>query len=37
MVIGLLIGMFNVMGEYQDKQAEAKRKATQLTVQRGEA
>lgn len=37
MVIGLMIGTFNVIGEYQDKQAELKRKAAQLTVQRSEA
>lgn len=36
MVIGLMIGMFNVIGQYQDKQAEAKAKQ-QLTVQRSEA
>ncbi|BBB89762.1 MAG TPA: electron transport complex subunit RsxE [Methylomusa anaerophila] len=37
LVIGLLIGLFNVIGEHQDKQAEAKRKAVKLAVQRGEA
>ncbi|MBP2649610.1 MAG: rnfE [Firmicutes bacterium] len=37
MVIGLMIGMFNVIGEYQNKQAEEKRKLAQLTMQRGEA
>lgn len=38
LVIGLMIGMFNVIGEHQDKQAELKRKQTvQLTAQRGEA
>lgn len=39
LVIGLLIGMFNVIGEYQDKQAELKRRAdtAQLAVQRSEA
>lgn len=38
LVIGLLIGMFNVIGEYQDKQAALKNKqAAQLAVQRGEA
>lgn len=35
--IGLLIGLFNVIGEYQDKKAEANRKAGQFAVQRGEA
>lgn len=35
--IGLLIGLFNVIGEYQDKRAEANRKAGQFAVQRGEA
>jgi electron transport complex protein RnfE len=38
LVIGLMIGMFNVIGEYQTKQAEMKNKqAAQLAVQRGEA
>jgi electron transport complex protein RnfE len=38
LVIGLLIGMFNVIGEYQDKQAALKNKqAAQLAVQRGDA
>ncbi|HWR07978.1 electron transport complex subunit RsxE [Sporomusa sp.] len=37
LVIGLMIGMFNVIGEYQDKQAAAKKAASQLTVQRSEA
>lgn len=37
MVIGLLIGMFNVLGEYQDKQAAAQRKTAQLAMQRSEA
>ena len=38
LVIGLMIGMFNVIGEYQDKQAAAKAKASQqLAVQRSEA
>ncbi|MBP2644689.1 MAG: rnfE [Firmicutes bacterium] len=37
MVIGLMIGMFNVIGQWQDKRAEEKQKANQLTVQRGEA
>lgn len=38
LVIGLMIGMFNVIGEYQDKQAAAKAKAgQQLTAQRSEA
>ena len=36
LAIGLMIGMFNIIGEYQDKQAAAKA-ATQLTVQRSEA
>lgn len=35
MLIGLMIGMFNVIGEYQDKQAEAK--ASRNVVQRSEA
>ncbi len=35
LVIGLMIGMFNVIGEYQDRQAEAK--ASQNAVQRSEA
>jgi Na+-translocating ferredoxin:NAD+ oxidoreductase subunit E len=38
LVIGLLIGMFNVIGEYQDKQAEVRRKMTaQPALQRREA
>ncbi|WP_094604770.1 Ion-translocating oxidoreductase complex subunit E [Sporomusa silvacetica DSM 10669] len=37
MVIGLMIGMFNVIGEYQDKQAAKAKAASQLTVQRSEA
>lgn len=38
MLIGLMIGMFNVIGEYQDKQAAAKAKtAKPITVQRSEA
>jgi electron transport complex protein RnfE len=37
LVIGLMIGTFNIIGEYQDKQAEAKRKTTQVALQRGEA
>lgn len=38
LVIGLLIGMFNVIGEYQDKQAELKRKQLAgLALQRSEA
>ncbi|WP_371371540.1 electron transport complex subunit RsxE [Sporomusa aerivorans] len=38
LVIGLMIGMFNVIGEYQDKQAALKAKAaSQLTGQRSEA
>ena len=37
LVIGLLIGLFNVIGEYQDRQAERKRKATLLAMQRSEA
>ncbi|HWR44646.1 electron transport complex subunit RsxE [Sporomusa sp.] len=38
LVIGLMIGMFNVIGEYQDKQAAARNKAaSQLAVQRSEA
>lgn len=38
LVIGLMIGMFNVIGEYQDKQAALKAKAgKQLTGQRSEA
>ncbi len=39
MVIGLMIGMFNVIGEYQAKQAELKRKTAVagLAVQRSEA
>ncbi|HWR40473.1 MAG TPA: electron transport complex subunit RsxE [Patescibacteria group bacterium] len=36
MVIGLMIGMFNVIGEYQAKQA-AQAKAALLVAQRGEA
>lgn len=35
LVIGLMIGMFNVIGEYQDRQAEAK--TSQNAVQRSEA
>jgi len=37
MVIGLMIGMFNVIGEYQDKQAAKAKAASQLTGQRSEA
>lgn len=37
LVIGLMIGMFNVIGEYQDKQAAKAKAAAQLTVQRSEA
>jgi len=38
MVIGLMIGLFNVIGEYQNKQAEAKVKAgQQRAMQRSEA
>jgi len=37
MVIGLMIGMFNVIGEYQDKQAAKSKAASQLTGQRSEA
>lgn len=39
LVIGLMIGMFNVIGEYQDKQAVRKRQAAtvQLAAQRSEA
>ncbi len=37
MVIGLMIGMFNVIGEYQDKQAAKDKAASQLTMQRSEA
>lgn len=39
LVIGLMIGMFNVIGEYQAKQAELKRKTAMagLAVQRSEA
>lgn len=39
MLIGLMIGMFNVIGEYQDKQAAAKAKAAKqlITAQRSEA
>jgi len=37
MVIGLMIGMFNVIGEYQDKQAAKAKAASQLTMQRSEA
>lgn len=36
LAIGLMIGMFNIIGEYQDKQAAAKA-AEQLTLQRSEA
>lgn len=36
LVIGLMIGMFNLIGEYKEKQA-AKAKASQLLAQRGEA
>lgn len=37
LVIGLMIGMFNIIGEYQDKQAAAKAKAaSQFAMQRGE-
>lgn len=37
LVIGLMIGMFNIIGEYQDKQAAAKAKAaSQFAIQRGE-
>lgn len=36
-VIGLMIGMFNVIGEYQDKQAAKAKAAAQLAVQRSEA
>lgn len=36
-VIGLMIGLFNVIGEYQDKQAAKAKAAAQLTVQRSEA
>ncbi|CQR72511.1 Electron transport complex protein RnfE [Sporomusa ovata DSM 2662] len=37
LVIGLMIGMFNVIGEYQDKQAAKAKAASQLTMQRSEA
>jgi electron transport complex protein RnfE len=39
LVIGLMIGLFNVIGEYQDKQAEQKRKTAtiELAAQRSEA
>jgi len=39
LVIGLMIGMFNVIGEYQAKQAELKRKTATVgfAVQRSEA
>lgn len=36
-VIGLMIGMFNVIGEYQDKQAAKAKAASQLTMRRSEA
>ena len=36
LIIGLMIGMFNLIGEYQDKQADKKMRAAQL-IERGEA
>ncbi len=36
LVIGLMIGMFNLIGEYQDKQAAKAKASQQLAMQRGE-
>ena len=37
LVIGLLIGMFNLIGEYQEKQAAKAKASQQLVMQRGES
>ena len=37
LVIGLLIGMFNLIGEYQEKQAAKAKASQQFAMQRGES